>query len=132
MCKIMNTRICVYLLLFLSLVATSCEISSRKSAEDNTVYSPSLSRDLDKFDSVVLGMSIREVDAIIGRPIRIDAETGSPEITTDGFFEDVYKHSGGHYLYYSKQINPALDFVRLSILFRNGKVERVENIWYHE
>lgn len=120
------------IVLILSLLTCCCSYSSRSSAEKNTEYAPELKTQISQFDSLQIGMSINDVDELIGKPLRILSETGSPDVSVHEFFDGSFSRKGNYYLHYSQQINPALDYIRKYVYFRNGKIERIEDIWYNE
>jgi hypothetical protein len=117
-----------------SLFLLACHSETRREAENNTVFSVALEDGeyLEKIKNLEIGMPTTKAISIVGYPLWIkDLSDGT--ITENKQTIKGYKlHEGKIRLSYTYQKNPALDFIRISILSEAGQVVEIENEWYRE
>jgi hypothetical protein len=122
-------------LLLMGFVMTSgCDLRSRDAAIKNTDYAADLVRNgIDSSDELVLGMEVSEVLRIMGEPLWLrDVKSEQKTSWSQSDLPSLDVSRGKWRLWYSKQKDPTLDFIRVTVLVENGKVIEIEDHWYHE
>ena len=115
-------------------VVASCDLSTRELAEENTSYSSGLLKSGPScLTDIRADMSVKEVFDRIGTPLWVSDFTGGANGSRQGSeLSDSNLSAGKWRLWYSKQKDPRLDFIRVTIIVEEDKVIEIENAWYRE
>lgn len=115
-------------------LVTSCDLSTRKLAEENTRYSGGLLESgLSSLHDVKIGMKVQEVFDTIGTPLWVNDFAGGANGSWQASeLPDLDFSAGKWRLWYSRQKDPRLDFMRVTLIVEEGEVTEIENEWYRE
>lgn len=116
------------------MLSAGCDFNSRSDAVRNTEYASDLARNgVTASEKLALGMGAQEVLKIMGDPLWIRDVTSEQKPTWNPpDFSSLDLSTGSWRLWYSKQKNPTLDFIRVTVAIEDNRITEIEDQWYHE
>lgn len=115
-----------------SLLAAICLICLSACSDLNTKYADGFSKE--QLDDIEIGMSVAEVEDILGKPVKIVSVVEAPngnQSSYEGRFTDIANEESNlipirEVFNYTRQIDPMLDYQMIQISFsHDGKVIKI-------